>query len=410
MTGRAALLRGNTDFSLFWWGQALSALGSRISDICLPLLVLHVSHSALLAGAIATVRLVVLNVARLPGGVLADRWRRRTVLVRVDLVKALLWVTPAVLLVAGATQVWPLLVVAGLDGLVSSVYNPSLGAALRRLVRPDEITAAVSLNESRSYAAGLIGPAVGGALFALTPWLPFALDAVTFLLCAVLAARIGRELGGHETAGGMLAGIRTGIAFIARQPFLRVLTVWSSLLNFATGATFFGLIPLLRTGGAPAQLVGAVSGVVSVGALFGALAAPRIVARRPYPALVACGVAAAVLVAAVAVLPHVAVVVAGLTLLSTVGPVLVVVLTAQEYRIVPDELMGRVQSAMTLVGSLLYPFGFLTMGWLLQRSGAGLAYGVMAGVLAVCAVLCLTPAVRAQFAADPEAAMVAEPA
>ncbi|WP_412543847.1 MFS transporter [Longispora sp. K20-0274] len=398
MTG---LLRGNRDFGRFWWGQALSALGSRISDICLPLLLLHLTGSAVAAGGLATVRLVVLNVARLPAGVLADRWRRRTVMIRVDLVKAVLWAGPAVMLATGARAVWPLLLIAGLDGLVSSVYNPSLGGALRALVGSDQLTRAVSLNETRTYAAGLLGPAIGGALFALWPWAPFVLDVATFVACAVLVAGIGGDLGGGapRSAGGMLADIGTGLRFVAGQPFLRVVTVWSSVLNFATAGAFFGLVPMLRAHGTTPTLIGVLAGTVSVGALVGAALAPRLVTDRPYTAVLTSGVGAVAVTTFVAVAPYPVPTAVGLALLSAMGPVLVIALTAHTYRLVPDDLMGRAQSSMTLIGSVLYPFAFVTMGWLLQRFGPQAGYGTMAACLGLCAALCTVGPVRAQLTA-----------
>ncbi|WP_328990526.1 MFS transporter [Kribbella sp. NBC_01245] len=402
MTGRAALLRDNRDFSRFWWGQALTALGARVSDICLPLLVLDITGSPLWAGALATARLVALNVARLPAGALADRWDRRTVMIRVDLTKAVLWGMLALLVAFGTGSVWPLVVIGVLDGLVSSVYNPSLAAALRHLIRPDEITKAVSLNESRSYAASLIGPAAGGGLYALAHWIPFAVNAVTFLLCAVLVARITAGLGGSNASVERLsADVAHGIRYVFNQPFLRTLTIWSAVLNFATAAAFFGMVPMLSGLDTPAPVIGAMSGVVAAGALLGSLVAPRIVAAGPYRAVVAGGLVVAGVTLAVAAVPVLPVVVAALALLGATAPVLIIAMTAEVYKVVDDSMMARAQSTMTLVGSLFYPVSFLAMGWLLQRFGPGPSYGVLAGALAACVLFTLARPVRAQLSPEP---------
>src|SRR3954452_25417123 len=141
------LLSANPDFSRFWWGQSLSALGTSISSIALPLLVLQLTGSPVAAGGVLTVRLITLNLVRLPGGVLADRFSRRTVMVYTDSLKAVLWATPVLMIACHAHALWPLLVAAVLDGVISSVYSPSLGAVIRRLVQPDELMSAVSMDQ-----------------------------------------------------------------------------------------------------------------------------------------------------------------------------------------------------------------------------------------------------------------------
>ncbi|WP_434741414.1 MFS transporter [Micromonospora sp. SH-82] len=403
MTGRLSLLRDRPDFARYWWGQALSHFGSRTGDVTLPLTVLTLSGSLWAAGLVTTVRLVVLNLARLPAGVLADRWDRRTVMVGADLAKAVIWTVPAVLLLLGQAQLWMLVAVGVLDGLASAIYNPAAGAALRRLVDDDELTPAVALNEARSHAAGMAGPIVGGALWAVAPWLPFLLDGVTFLVCAGLTLRIGTPLGGGPAAvaDGMVAGIRSGLRFVLGNRFLRTMTVWAALLNFATAGAFFGIVPLLESAGTSGTFIGVATAAISAGALVGALAAPRLAGDRPYPVLLAAGVAAALLTAAVAVRPVVTVTVGCLALLSALGPVLVVLLTARMYRLVPDEVMGRTQAAMLLVGSLLYPFGSVVVGAVWQAAGPATAYALITCCLFGCAALSLSRPIRAELARPP---------
>lgn len=392
-----SVLRSNPDFEKLWWGQALSSLGSTMNGIALPLFVLHLSGSAAAAGATITVRLLALNVVRLPGGVFADRWDRRSVMIRVDLIKAMLWATPVLMVITGARHLWPLLVVAVMDGLVSSVYNPALGAAVRFLVPPSQIVRAVSLNQARAYAAGLLGPALGGILFMLTPWAPFAVDSATFLVCAVLTLGIAQDLGGRNPVrSGMLSEIWTGLRYVAAQPFLRIQSIWSAVINFATGAAFFGLIPILQDAGLQEGVIGLWSSLVAGAGFVGALAAPRLSNHRPYAALLTCGGLITFFTLVIALTPVVSAVIVGLVLVSAVGPALSVLLSSHVYRIVPDELLGRTQSSMTTVGSLIYPFAGLTMGALLQQFGIGVAYGVVTLCLASCVALCTPRPIRMQ--------------
>lgn len=402
------LLSANPDFSRFWWGQSLSALGTSISSIALPLLVLQLTGSPVAAGGVLTVRLLALNLVRLPGGVLADRFSRRTVMILTDSLKAVLWTTPVLLIACHAHSLWPLLVVAVLDGLVSSIYNPSLGAVIRRLVRPTELMSAVSMDQARSYAAGLVGPSVGGALFMFADWAPFAADAVTYLVCAWFASGIRTDLGGKiPISRGMLGEIGVGMRFVLRTPFLRVQTLWSALLNFATSAAFFGMIPLLQRDSVPASTIGIVSALLSAGALVGAALAPRLADRRPYLTLLGCSSLAVLPGAVLTIAPNPVALTGALMLLSALGPVLVVLLTAHVYRLIPDELMARAQSSMLLLGSVIYPFAAVVMGFLLDRYGARTSYLFVAVCMLGCLALCLPRSIRGELAvspADPEPA------
>jgi MFS family permease len=397
----ASLLRRQVDFRRYWTGQTLSAFGSSLTALVVPLLVLQATHQPALAGAFAMVRLVVLNVARLPGGVLADRWSRRAVLVGVDAGKAVLWTVPAVLLFGGWHHVWIMLLIFGLDGALSAVYNPAAAAILNRVVAAQHMTRALSLNQARSQAAGLVGPVVGGGLFAVSPWLPLAVDAATFLACAVLTARIRADLGGRAASAGWREDGRAGLRYLYRQPFLMVLATWSALLNFATAGAFFGLTPVLAQAGTAPTAIGAISAVVSAGALIGALLAPRLAAKRTFAVLVVTGFLAVILVGLAALVPLPPVIAAALGLLATAGPVLSVVLNARVYRLVPDALMGRVQSALLFVGSMLYPFGPFVVGWLLQVYGNATAYAAMAVCLAGCAALSVARPIREELGAPP---------
>ena len=78
----------NGDFLLLWSGQAVSTLGSAISALALPLLVLALTHSPAQTGLIAAVQVIPYLVFALPAGALIDRWDRKAVMIRCDLARA----------------------------------------------------------------------------------------------------------------------------------------------------------------------------------------------------------------------------------------------------------------------------------------------------------------------------------
>src|SRR5919112_529491 len=77
MTGAPANLWRNREFNLLWISQSLSDLGNAIATLAVPLLILHLTHSPVRAGLVATIGLVTMVLCRLPAGVLVDRVDRR---------------------------------------------------------------------------------------------------------------------------------------------------------------------------------------------------------------------------------------------------------------------------------------------------------------------------------------------
>ncbi|MHB1527359.1 MAG: MFS transporter [Candidatus Dormibacteria bacterium] len=82
-------LRRNRNFQLLWVGQSLSALGSNVSDLAYPLLVLALTRSPLKAGLVGTFYLMAQMAFRLPAGAIADRVNRRALMLASDLVRLL---------------------------------------------------------------------------------------------------------------------------------------------------------------------------------------------------------------------------------------------------------------------------------------------------------------------------------
>lgn len=401
-SARAHLLAGNADFRRYWLSQTASALGASVAGIAIPLLLLHVTGSIVLAGAVATVRLVAMNAARLPLGVMADRWPRRRVLLVCDGIRALLWTGVLTsLLVGGFVSV--LMTVAVIEGVVGALANPSGAAAVRRLVPTAQLVNAVSVSEARSHAVSLAGPAAGGALFAVASWGPVAVNLACYAISWWWVSRIRTDLGGGTTATGpapaagrsLRADLLVGLRYVWTNRFLRALMLWSAVLNFATAGAFFGLVPVLEAAGTPSGTIGLLSSLVSLGALGGALVAPRLATTRPVVLILAVNAAMIAVLAVVVVLPRASLVVASLVVLSACGPLLSVLLTARVYAVVPDELMGRVQSAVFFAGSALYPFGSVAVGALLVY-GIAWAYGLVLVCLLLCLALSLQRAVRTE--------------
>lgn len=402
-------LRHNSGFRLLWIGQVLSDTGTNAALIAYPLLILALTHSAVIAGLVGTVRLVVELLLGLPGGALADRFDRRLTLIACDSVRAGVLALLAALVLAHLVS-WPIvLVVAAIDGAGSVLFDPAVSAAMPAIVADEQLEGAWAATEGRSYAAGLAGPAIGGALFGLGSAIPFIGDAVSYALSVGTVSRIRGQFRPHRTGdrASLWREAADGIGLVWKQPLLRAVIVQAPLVNFAINGVIFTITLTLRRHGTAPAIVGLAQAGIAVGGLLGAFIAPRLQRRLLLSRLViVLTVSATVLfAAAAAALPStlVALPVAATFLLA---PAANAALFAAMTRAAPPEMRGRVNSTVILAATALAALSPLAAGLLVEHVSGQSAMLAFAGVMAVAAVLVIAlPGLRAA-----EAAAAAQPA
>src|SRR5688572_32348980 len=160
-------LRRNRDFRRLWVSQVLSDAGSQATAIAYPLLVLAMTGSAVGAGIVGTVAAVVRLVLRLPAGVLVDRVDRRRLMLGCETARAAAMAGLGLAVLSGRVSLAIVAVAAAVDAAGYVLFGSAERAALRHLVPPSQVAAAAAGNEARTFAADLVGPAVGGVLFGL---------------------------------------------------------------------------------------------------------------------------------------------------------------------------------------------------------------------------------------------------
>jgi len=389
--GRQPSLWRVPDYIGWWTGNTISALGTSMSGIAYPLLVLFATGSVARAGVISAANLAGVLAATLPGGALADRVSRKAILVSGPLVQAAALGAVAATVAAGRTPIAFLAAMAAISGLVAGIVSGGQVPALRRIVPREQLATATGHMLGRDLAAQLIGTPLGGFLFSVTRWFPFAGDAASFVFASLGAALIRQPLGPDPAAasrpGGIGRDIAEGIRFVRRQPFLRFTIVWGSLLNCAAQAFALLFIALIRYRGAGPAEVGLFTSMALAGGVAGATVAPAL-ARRIRARWLIYGAAwtftGAFAVAAVVPRPWeigAAVMVAMFTMVP-----LNVVLQAYLVRVVPDEFSGRVMATARFGTQGLQWCGPLLAGLLAAHFGvpdAVLALLIPMGLLAI---------------------------
>jgi len=377
----------NREFNLLWVSQSLSDLGSAISSLAVPLLVLALTGSPVRAGLVGTIGLVAALLARLPAGVLVDRVDRRRAMLVCDTISLLAYAGLGLAVLNGEATLGLVIVAVVIGAVSGAVFGTAEHSALRNLVPAAQLSAAVARNEARAYGTTLAGPPVGGLLFGLGPALPFLGDAVTYLLSLLGVLLIRKPLQeGRDTRNGGSA-MAEGVRFVLGNPFLRATLVIAAVLNFAiTGILFTIIVTLQRHGTSPA-IIGTVETVVSVGGLLGAFAAPALQRRLRLPVLIRgiCWAAAALMSLSALLTSSVAAAVP-VALAVFLGPAVNAALFGHQAAITPDRLQGRVISVVFLVATSVQAVAPLLAGLLISSWGSPAAIVVLASSAAVAAL------------------------
>jgi predicted MFS family arabinose efflux permease len=384
---------------LLWTGQAVSSVGTEVSQIAYPLLVLAMTGSAAQAGVVGFARTLPFLVLYAIAGVWVDRLDRRRVMLVCDAVRALALASIPVALALGGLTVAQVAIVAFVEGAALVFFYLSEGAALPHVVTPAQLPSAVARNEARAQAAELVGRPLGGVLFALGRAVPFVVDAATY--AAGFAALLGvRSRLQEPRAPGERRALSSEMAeggrFLWRQPLMRTIAVLVCAVNFLGGALVLVLIVRAQDLGASSSLIGALFVLSGAAGIAGAGLAPALARSLP-PAVVILGALGlwCGTIALMAVAPSVALLAVVYAAYVVAGPVFNVVLSQYRYALVPDRLLARVQSVSLTVGWGSIPLGSLAGGLLAGRFGASSALLVLAGCGAVVgAAVTATPTIR----------------
>lgn len=395
---RPVPLRNNRDFLFLWSGQAVSGVGSMMSSLALPLLILRVTGSAAQAGLVIALFSLPYFLLGLPAGALVDRWNRKSVMIICDIGRALALGSVAVVLWLGHLRLVQLYVAAATSGSLLVFFNVAEPAALVHVVSKEQLPAAVARNELIEPVSSLSGPPLSGLLFQAWHGLPFLADAVSYAVSAISLCLIRAQLQEERTPAplNLRAEVVAGLTWLWRYPLVRFFAFLTGGINFVFSANFLLLIVLARRQHAPPPTVGIIFTIAAFGGLCGALMASRVQKRLSFgQAIVGVEWIMAVLFPLYAMAPNpVALGAIDAGLFFTV-PIYNTVQYSYRLALVPDALQSRVNSAYRLIAYATQPVGAGLSGLLLQSVGVRptiILFWVWLVVLALAATL--NPQVR----------------
>jgi MFS family permease len=386
------------NYRLFAAGQLVSNTGTWMQRIAQDWLVLALTHSGIALGVVTALQFLPILLLSVWGGALADRYRKRVMLMITQSTMGVLAAILGVLTVSGSVTVWQIYLFALALGTVTALDTPARQSFVVEMVGPDQLQNAVSLNSANFNLARVVGPAVAGLMIGLfssevagSGWV-FLINAISYVaVVGSLAAIRVRDLRPAKRIARRPGQQLEGFRYLRTRPDL--LAVLATVLIFGTfGLNFPVLLPLFTTQvfHAGASAYGLLSAIMAVGSLTGALLAARRGTARIRMVL-GGAMAFGVLEAISASMPDFAAFALLLLVTGTAGLTVATTANAVMQTSVTSELRGRVMGVYLLVFMGGTPLGSPLIGWM-----AGLV-GVR-WTLAFCGVATAVSAIGAAYA------------
>ncbi len=385
---------------LLWSGQAVSATGSGVTNIAFPLFVLALTHGnaavAGFTGAMGTIPYVIFS---LPAGALIDRWNRKLVMMLCDVGRALALGSIPLALALHVLTIAQMYVVALVNGTLFVFFDIAEVACLARVVSPDQLTAANGQNQATFGLSSLVSQPLGGLLYSINAMLPFSGDAVSYLASVFSLGMIKTRFQGERKPGKqhLWQDIREGVAWLWRHKLIRFMAFLTGSLNFIFSGSFLIIILLAQHKGATPFVIGVIGAIIAVGGIAGAALAPTIQRGFTFGQVIVVTMWIQAVFWPLQILaPNAYVLGAIVAVIFLVVPIYNVVLLSYRLSLIPDELQGRVNSAVRLIAFGFMPLGFAFAGIMLNRFGTTTTIVAFGVVFAVSALLTtLNPLMRA---------------
>jgi MFS family permease len=376
MSRRPLLLRAlrHRNYRLFASGQVISLIGTWMQTVAESWLVYRLTGSPLLLGVVGFANRIPIFLFATVGGAVADRYNRHRVVLATQIASMCLASLLAFLTLTGLVQVWHLMAIAVLLGIVNAIDIPTRQSFVVELVAREDLQNAIALNSSMFNGARIVGPAVAGVLVAVVGegWCFFA-NAVSYIavIASLLLMRVS-SAAPNARPPSIWAHVAEGFRFVLRS---RPIVVLLLLLGFVSlmGTPYSVLMPIIadQTFHAGSRGLGLLMGASGVGAFIGALTLARRVGLHGYGRTI--GLAAMACGLSLMAFSMVRYFWLGVALLLPVGFAMMTQMAASNTLIqsmIPNSLRGRVMAVYSMMFMGMAPIGALLAGVLAGWLGA----------------------------------------
>ena len=390
-------------FSFLWAGAFLSSMGFWVQAVGQSWQVLQLTNSALLLGLV-TFAATLPNVVLSPlGGVVADRFDRRRLLIGTQTVYMTTAALLGILTTLHVIAVWQIFLIALINGTFNSAGQPAWQAFIGDLVRREHLKQGIALNSVQFNLSRFIGPALGGisiGLFGIAG--NYYLNALSYVAVIIPLILMRPDYKQHTIKRqSMWRSLREGLTYVKRRPTLQIILLLQFIIAFLV-FPYTTLLPVFARDifhiGAPG--LGLLTAASGMGALTGAVLLMLLSQglERGKPLLIALCVVGGLASIAFALSNNLDV---SLLILMVMGSCTVMsgtVTNGTLQMLAPYEMRGRVLSIWIMVAFGLGPFGNLLAGWVAQSFGARLTLVFGGSLCATVALLivCLRKARKSE--------------
>jgi len=365
--------RLNHDFWKFWCGQACSNLGSSFSLFALPLLVFTLTGSAINL-AIASA------VTALPGilfglliGAWVDRTNRKRLMIGTDILRALVIASIPMLVAFNLLTIGWIYFVGFASAALATCFTAAQTTAIVSLVASDDLVAANGRIQASYSAVSILAPLLAGMLATLLPLSSLLLlDALTFLISALSLAWIHTSFNrlGTPPTTNIGAAIWEGVTYLIHHPILRLLAIFGLLLNFVVATIGAQLVLFAKDHlqATNAQL-GMLYTAQSIGVFGFALLAGYIRKRVRFSRVILGAVILhGLLTVMLSLSPFYWLAVGCLAGMAGLIALLGINVLSLRQAIVPNHLLGRVSSSLSVLVGIAMPLGTLVGGFAIEQT------------------------------------------
>lgn len=378
----------NRNFLLYWVGQLISLTGTWMQAVAQGLIVLKLTHSVFALGVVNFAVMTPALVLSLTGGVAADRWDRRKIMIVTQAALMVFALLTATLLATDHLTFGVMLGVSVLIGIATAYDMPAQQALVPDLVQPHEIPQAIAMNQVIFNGSRLLGPAVAGlALQFFDMASVYYANSLSFI--AVIASlwliKLPPRRVSEGARGSMFSALAEGLGYVRRSRMLVSLFGAMALAVFL----MFPAMAVLPAGyvdkvlGRGASTLGLMMAASGGASMVGAFVMLWIPAHRRGQVMAVSALTMAASVAVMALSRNVLSIILVTGLLSLGFSMLFGLIATTVQLTVPGELRGRVMSVSGLTFNGVLPFSALIMSFAAARAGFGPVYLLSAGAFAV---------------------------
>jgi MFS family permease len=363
------------NYRLFFAGQAISLVGTWMTQIATIWLVYKLTNSALLLGLVGFSSQIPSFVLSPFGGILVDRWNRHQILIATQCLSMIQSLALAALALTGIINIWHIILLSLFQGFITAIDSPARQAFVIEIIdKKENLGNAIALNSSVFNGARLVGPAIAGLLIAsVGESVCFLIDGFSYI--AVIAGLLAMNLQPREIASpttNVWQRLKEGFNYAFGFPPIRAILLLLALLSFM-GMPYTILIPIFATeilhGGA--EMLGFLMAAVGVGSLIGGIylsSRQNIVGLGKIVVYSPAAIGTGLIIFSFSRVLWISLV---MMLVVGLGGILQIASSNTILQtIVDDDKRGRVMSLYTMAFLGTLPFGNLVAGSLASKIGA----------------------------------------